>query len=146
MESTPSCTVATMTNEVLASHRTAETALGLGTLLLSAGTLVCCALPILLVSLGLGASVAALTSAAPWLVALSAHKGWVFTASGLAIASGAFVLYRSGRSCPPDPQLASLCARADRWNRTVLAVSAAIWIIGFVAAFLWLPARNWLGV
>lgn len=135
-----------MTDGTLASSRTAETAVGFGTLLLSAGTLVCCALPILLVSLGLGASVAALTSAAPWLVALSAHKQWVFTVSGLAIVGGAFLLYRPGRMCPADPHLAVLCARADRWNRAVLTIAAVIWGVGFTAAFLWLPARRWLGL
>lgn len=133
-----------MKDEALTSRRTAETAVGLGTLLLSAGTLVCCALPILLVSLGLGASVAALTSAAPWLVALSAHKGWIFTISGLAIAGGVLLLYRPGRACPTDPRLAVLCARADRWNRIALASAAAIWLIGFAAAYLWLPVRGWL--
>ena len=135
-----------MADDALVTRRTTETAVGLGTLLLSAGTLVCCALPILLVSLGLGASVAALTSAAPWLVALSAYKSWMFALSGLALASGAFLLYRPGRTCPADPQLAALCARADRWNRAVLAVAAALWVIGFATAFLWLPARRWLGV
>jgi mercuric ion transport protein len=135
-----------MTDEALASRRTTEAAVGLGTLLLSAGTLICCALPILLVSLGLGASVAALTSAAPWLVSLSAHKNWVFTVSGLAIAGGVFLLYRPGRACPTDPRLAALCARADRWNRAALSIAAVIWSIGFTAAFLWLPMRRWLGV
>ena len=134
-----------MTDKALTSQRTAETAAGLGTLLLSAGTLVCCALPILLVSLGLGASVAAMTSAVPWLVGLSAHKGWIFTSSGVAIIGAAFLLYRPGRTCPTDPRLAALCARADRWNRAVLAVSAVIWVIGFAAAFLWLPVQRWLG-
>ncbi|MGE0465283.1 MAG: hypothetical protein AB7P44_02410 [Steroidobacteraceae bacterium] len=135
-----------MTDHVFTSRRAAETAAGFGTLLLSAGTLVCCALPLLLVSVGLGASVAALTSAAPWLVALSAHKAWFFTASGLAIAGGTFLLYRPGRTCPSDPRLAALCARADRWNRIALAVAAAIWAIGFAVAYLWLPVRGWLGV
>lgn len=130
----------------MTSSRAAETAVGLGTLLLSAGTLVCCALPLLLVSLGLGASVAALTSAAPWLVWLSAHKGWVFTICVLSIAAGAFFLYRPGRACPADPRLAALCARADRWNRIVLAVAASIWLIGFTVAYLWLPVRRWLDV
>lgn len=133
-----------VTNEAPVLGRTAQTAVGLGTLLLSTGTLVCCALPILLVSLGLGASVAALTSAAPWLVALSAHKEWIFAGSGFALAGAAFLLYRPGRVCPTEPRLAALCARADRWNRAVLAVSAVIWLIGFAAAFLWLPVRHWL--
>lgn len=135
-----------MTDQALASRRTAETAVGVGTLLLSTGTLVCCALPILLVSVGLGASVAALTSAAPWLVALSAHKGWIFAVSGIAIVGAAFLLYRPGCACPTDPRLAAACARADRWNRAVLMISAAIWVIGFTAAFFWLPVRRWLGV
>lgn len=145
MEFTPSCKLAAMT-KVVTSGRAAETAVGLGTLLLSAGTLVCCALPLLLVSLGLGASVAALTSAAPWLVALSAHKGWVFAISGLAIAGGAFLLYRPGRACPTDPHLAALCARADRWNRIALSIAASIWVIGFAVAYLWLPVRRWIGI
>jgi len=133
-----------MANETLNARRTAETAAGLATLLLSAGTLVCCALPLLLVSVGLGASVAALTSAVPWLVALSAHKSWIFTASALAIVGSAFLLYRTSRACPADPRLAALCARADLWNRTVLVIAAAIWMIGFTVAFLWLPIRRWL--
>lgn len=135
-----------MTNEAPVSRRTTETAVGLGTLLLSAGTLVCCALPILLVSLGLGVSVAALTSAAPWLVVLSAHKGWVFTVSSIALVGAAVLLYRPGRACPTDPYLAALCARADRWNRAVLMISATVWVVGFTTAFLWLPVRRWLGV
>ncbi|MGH8130818.1 MAG: hypothetical protein ACRES3_08195 [Steroidobacteraceae bacterium] len=130
----------------MASRRAAESAVGLGTLLLSTSTLVCCALPILLVSVDLGASVAAITSAAPWLVALSAHKAWMFTGSGLALAAATYLLYRPGRACPTDPRLAVLCARADRWNRAVLATSAVIWVVGFAAAFLWLPVRRWIGV
>lgn len=55
-------------------HRWRETALSLGTLFLSTGTLLCCALPILLVSLSLGAAVAATIDTAPWLVTLSQHK------------------------------------------------------------------------
>lgn len=135
-----------MTGESWASRRTAESAVGLGTLLLSSGTLVCCALPILLVSVGLGATVAALTSAAPWLVALSAYKAWMFAGSAAALAAAAWIQYRPGRACPVDPRLAALCARTDRWNRRALAISGAIWIVGFAAAYLWLPVRNWLGV
>jgi len=135
-----------MIGESWAPRRAAETTLGLGTLLLSAGTLVCCALPILLVSLGLGATVAAATSAAPWLVALSAYKAWLFAASGVALAAAALLRLLPGRECPADPRLAALCARADRWNRIVLVVAAVLWVVGFAAAYLWLSMRHWLGV
>lgn len=128
------------------AQRKAETAVGVGALLLSSGSLICCALPLLLVSMGLGASVAALTSAAPWLVTLSVHKAWVFAISGIAIAGAAFALYRPGRACPTDPQLAVLCTRTDRWNRIALTIAVAIWLFGLSAAYLWLPVRRWLDV
>lgn len=124
--------------------RTAETAVGLGSLLLAAGTLICCALPLLLVTLGLGASVAAMTSAAPWLVELSRHKGWIFGGSGAALVLAAVLMYRPGRICPADPQLAARCARLDRWNRRVLVIAVTIWTSGFAVAYLWLPLRHWL--
>ena len=47
----------------------------------STGTLLCCALPIVLVSLGMGAVVASMASNIPFLIVLSQHKAWVFLAS-----------------------------------------------------------------
>lgn len=105
----------------------------------STGTLICCALPIALVTLGLGAAVVGLTGAFPWLVTLSRHKEWVFAVSALLLVSAGWALYRRGRSCPADPKLASLCGRLDRWNRRLYWASVAVWGIGFFAAFLLLP-------
>lgn len=112
----------------------------------STGTLICCALPILFVMLGLGATVAAVTSTVPFLVTLALHKNWVFAGSGLMLAASGWLLYRPGRACPSDPELGRLCERADRWNRRIHGLSAAIWGIGFFAAYLALPIRIWLGV
>ena len=53
----------------------------------SLGTLLCCALPSLLVLFGLGATVASVLSEAPWLVAMSHHKPWVFIVAGVLISS-----------------------------------------------------------
>lgn len=116
------------------------------TLFASTGTLVCCALPIMLVTLGLGATVVALTRAAPFLVTLAMHKNWVFAGSGLLLLVSGWLLYRPGRVCPSDPELGRLCARAQRWNRRIHGFSAAIWGVGFVAAYLALPIRIWLDV
>src|ERR1700682_446609 len=65
----------------------------------SFGTLLCCALPSLLVLLGLGATVASFLSAVPWLVTLSHHKNWVFAISGLLIAGNFFYIYVLARAC-----------------------------------------------
>ncbi len=109
------------------------------------GTLVCCALPIILVTLGLGAAVVALTSAFPFLIFLSQHKVWVFAGSGLLLLLAGWLLYRPGRACPTDPRLARLCERSQRWNRRIYWSAATIWGIGFFAAYLALPLRKWLG-
>lgn len=116
------------------------------TLFATTGTLICCALPIALVTLGLGATVAALTSSFPFLVTLSEHKAWVFAGSGALLGLSGWLLYRSGRSCPADPELGELCNRTQVWNRRVYWTSVAIWGIGFFAAFLALPIRLWLDV
>ena len=114
------------------------------TLFATTATLVCCALPITLVTLGMGSAVAALTSSFPVLIALSAHKAWIFTLSGVLLILSGWFLYRPGRSCPGDPELGALCARSQRWNRHIYWTSVAVWGIGFFAAYLALPIRIWL--
>ena len=44
----------------------------------SLGTLLCCALPALLVTLSMGATLVGLVSYIPFLITLSEHKLWVF--------------------------------------------------------------------
>lgn len=126
------------------TNRWMEAAAGFG--VLASGTLLCCALPILLVSLGLGATVAAFLSAAPWLVALSHYKAWMFAVSAAGLAAAGFFLFRPGRTCPADPRLARLCAAADRWNPGVFTMACVLWVVGAFAAYLWLPLRSWLGL
>lgn len=113
-------------------------------LLASTGTLICCALPIALVSLGLGATAAAISTRLPFLVSLSLHKNWLFGGSALLLFLAAWVLYRSGRTCPADPKLAALCERTLVWNRRVFWSAIVLWGIGFFSAYLALPIRIWM--
>ena len=101
----------------------------------TSGTLLCCALPITLVTLGLGASVASMASAAPWLITMSQQKGWVFLVSAGLIGFSFWAVTRPGRICPTDPELADACNRADRWNRRFIQISVVMWLVGFSAAF-----------
>jgi len=115
------------------------------TLFASTGTLICCALPIIFVSLGFGATVAALTSSFPLLITLSLHKVWVFAFSGAMLLLSGWLMYRPGRACPSDPELVRLCKTTQTWNRRLYWFSFVIWCVGFFAAFLALPLRIWLG-
>lgn len=115
--------------------------LGYLSLLTSAGTLLCCALPSLLVLLGLGATVGAVLSSAPWLVTLSRHKQWVFLVSGLLIGGNFVYVYKvcpklraRGAACLPDAPEA--CDTASRFSRIVLWVSACICAAGLFTAYL----------
>lgn len=116
------------------------------TLFASTGTLICCALPITLVTLGLGAAVVSLTGTFPFLITLSQHKIWVFGFSGAMLGVSGWLLYRPGRACPSDPVTGRLCNRAQVWNRRIYWSSVVIWGIGFFAAYLALPLRIWLGL
>ena len=123
---------------------TREKSLAWLALFASTGTLICCALPIAFVTMGLGATVAAITSSVPVLVTLSLHKGWVFSVAAMLMASSGWLLFRPGRECPADPQLAALCDRTLVWNRRIFWTSVAIWSVGFFAAYFALPLRIWL--
>jgi mercuric ion transport protein len=112
--------------------------LGYFSLFTSVGTLLCCALPSLLVLAGLGASVASTLSALPWLVTLSRHKHWAFAISGTLIALSFLNMYYlaprlRARAC--DPANSSACDNASTLARTLLWISAAIYAIGFSAAY-----------
>jgi len=109
----------------------------------SSTTLVCCALPILLVTVGLGAVSAAMFASFPFLGVMALHKFWLFLGSGLMLSLGAWSLYRPGRTCPADPELARQCERADKWNKRIIWFSAAIWLIGFAGAYLSLPMMEY---
>ncbi|MBV1884139.1 MAG: hypothetical protein KUG82_21035 [Pseudomonadales bacterium] len=121
-------------------------ALGWLALFASTGTLLCCALPILLVSVGMGAVVASLTSQFPVLVTLASYELWMFGGSALILGVAAWVLWKSPVSCPADPVLVDRCKRAQTWNRRIFFLALAVWSVGFSAAFLLLPLRNLLGV
>ena len=110
----------------------------------STTTLICCALPILLVTLGFGAVSAALFANVPFLGVMASNKLILFAISGTLIGGAAWALFRPGRYCPTDPQLAAKCGSAHRWNTRILFTSVVIWLISFAAAYLALPIYLWL--
>ncbi|MGQ0702238.1 MAG: hypothetical protein ACT4PM_03795 [Gemmatimonadales bacterium] len=110
----------------------------------SVGTLVCCALPSLLVLLGFGATVAAVLSGVPWLVTLSRHKGLVFAVAGAMIAANAYLGHRSARTMGCAPGEADACMAAHRRTRLVLWISAGLYASGFLVAYALGPILTWL--
>ena len=121
--------------------RTSGGALSFLSLFTSLGTLLCCALPSLFVLLGLGAMVATVLAEAPWLVALSHHKHWVFIMAGLLITANFVYVYAiapklqiTSGAC--DPNNPSACQTASRFARIVLWFSALLYLVGCLSAYV----------
>ena len=116
--------------------------LGWLSLFASSSTLLCCALPITLVSLGLGSVSAAIFANVPGLKFLAKHEIWLFVFSALVLGFSMWSVYRPGRACPTDKELGAQCQRAERWNKRILKISILIWCVGFTSAFLSVPIMN----
>jgi hypothetical protein len=127
--------------DAFTKQRRASGLLSYLSLFTSFGTLLCCALPSLLVLIGLGATVASFLSAVPWLVTLSRHKSAVFLVSGLLIGGNLLYVYviaprlqEAGAACPADAPEA--CGGASRFSRIMLWISTAIYAVGVFSAFV----------
>lgn len=106
-------------------------------LLASSSTLVCCALPALLVALGAGATLVSLTVRFPQLIWLSEHKAGVFGSAALMLALAGVAQWRArSLPCPADPAAARACMRARRVSRGVYALSVLLFLTGGFFAFV----------
>ena len=102
----------------------------------SASTLICCALPALLVTLGLGAVMAGLIETVPQLVWLGAHKNWLFGIAAILIVAAGYWQWRARLlPCPTDPRLARACMRLRRVSWAIWWVSVAAFAIGLFFAY-----------
>ncbi len=103
----------------------------------SSSTLVCCALPALLVALGAGAALSSLVSVFPQLVWLSEHKLGLFGFAGsMLLASGALQWHSRSAPCPVDPALRKACLRTRSLSWRMWALSVALFAVGGWFAFV----------
>ncbi len=103
----------------------------------SVGTLLCCALPALLVTLGMGAALAGFVSTVPWITTIAEHKMLVFVVAGGMLALAAYMQWRARNApCPADPAKAKACTRLRKISIGILAFAIVIYAIGFFFAFL----------
>lgn len=103
----------------------------------SMSTLLCCALPALLVSLGLGATLSTFLSQFPQVIWFSEQKLFVFAFAGISLTIAGYFQWRSQyEACPTDPQLREQCLWTRKWGLRIYLVSLTLFFIGFFFAFL----------
>ena len=106
-------------------------------LLTSMSTFTCCALPVLLVTLGMGASLTGLLSIFPWMIIISKFKIYIFIIAGiLLLVSYLFFFKERNAACPADPIQAKICLRLKTLNSVVIIISSILYFIGFFFAFI----------
>src|SRR6056300_1824178 len=103
----------------------------------STGTILCCALPALLVTIGAGAALSSVISVFPQIVWVSKYKVYIFTAAFILIVlSGYLQWYARKLPCPSDKLLAAQCMRARKLSLKIYFISVVTLIIGFAFAFV----------
>ncbi len=102
----------------------------------SAATLLCCALPALMVSLGMGAVMAGLVSAVPQMAWLSQHKISLFIVAAIILIISGVSLYVARHSpCPADSAQAKVCMSFRRISLGIFLFSVTMYAVGFFFAF-----------
>ncbi len=114
----------------------------------SFSTLLCCALPALLVTLGLGAVMAGLVTDLPFLRTLSLYKEWTFSIATILIGFNLWLIYRKRQqdiACEmTDEGKETACDTASRWSKVILWISIIFLFIGFFMAYLLLPLIRYI--
>ena len=103
----------------------------------SLSTLICCALPALLVTLGMGASLISLVSVFPWIIVISKYKEEVFFIAGFMLFFSSYFFWQGRNApCPSDPIQAKICSKIRFFNLFILINSLIIYMTGFFFAFI----------
>lgn len=106
-------------------------------LLTSASTLVCCALPALMVTLGAGAALASAVSTFPELIWISRHKVELFIWATIMLSIAGYLQWRTRHAaCPADQGLAKACGRQRRISKAIYFFSLSMYAIGGFFSFL----------
>ena len=103
----------------------------------STGTLLCCALPALLVALGAGAALSTLVAVVPGLVWVSEYKEAVFAIAGVMLGISGWLQWR-GRfaPCPIEVRQRDACLRTRKTSARVYLASVLVYAVGGWFAFV----------
>ena len=103
----------------------------------SFSTLICCALPALLISIGMGASLASFVSAFPWIIFISKYKIQTFILAAVLLVFSVYLFWQGRNApCPSDPIQAKICSKLRFINIIMLFISLVTYLVGFFFAFI----------
>ena len=103
----------------------------------SLSTLLCCALPVTLVSIGMGATFASLTATFPQVIWLVERKNYLFGLTAILLIISYILMKRSeNEPCPIDPELRKACQTGRKWSARIYWFTLIIYLIGFFTSYI----------
>ncbi len=120
----------------LKNDKKTNVSIATGTVLAILGS-TCCALPIILITLGLGGAMASFVSIFPWLVPLSKYKAITFFVTALILGYSWFQVKRVSQCDVAD-------AKRLKWQKRILWFATIILIISIFAAYGYIPLMSWI--
>ena len=117
-------------------NRIKESLLPFLSLFTSFSTIMCCALPIILVMLGMGAVFASITANFPFITWLAQRSLYLFTIAAAMLAVSGYFIFIKAQSCPADKKLAQLCNKTKKFNKIIWWFSVIILAISFFFKYI----------
>lgn len=103
----------------------------------SLSTLLCCALPVTLVSIGMGATFASLTASFPQIIWLTQKKDILFVITALLLITSYFLMQRAeNQACPIDVDQRQACQSSKKVSKKVYWVTVVIYLIGLSFSYV----------
>lgn len=103
----------------------------------SVSTLLCCALPVTLVSIGMGATFASLTSTFPQIIWLTGNKDYLFVITGvLLFLSFMMMKYSENQTCPIDIDQRAACQTSKGISNKLYWFTVIIYFIGILFSYI----------
>ena len=125
-----------MITEKIIAHKGTFLA-SLVTLFASSSTLICCAIPALLVTLGAGATLSTFISIFPKIVWISESKIEVFTFAGVMLTISGYMQWRGRLApCPVDLVLRNACIKTRKASLIIYSFSLLLYLTGGWFAFI----------
>lgn len=109
----------------------------------SAGTLLCCALPALLILMAGGAAMSSFLSVFPWVIPLSRNKEWVFLLAGALLIVSCILIFKPKGSLACALTGGKGCEMAGRFNQLIFFVSLVFYLAGGFVAYALVPILQW---
>ncbi len=102
----------------------------------SLSTIFCCALPIILVTLGMGASFAAFTLNFPFIIKIAQHANALFIIAFLLLILSGYLIFCRPQSCPADKELAAICIRSKKITKIIFFATCFIFVASFFFKYI----------